>query len=632
MKKTRKLKIAAIVSAAVIGILALTLALGLVGFTSSSDYINLDLKKIRFEKSTLIVTDAHGKAIDRESSGLVRLSELNNDTKNAFLAVEDSRFYKHGGVDVKGVLRALAKNISAGKFIEGGSTITQQLIKNTHLSGEKTVRRKANEFLLACQLEKTLSKDEIFEAYLNTAYFGNNCYGIAAASGFYFGKSADKLTLSESATLAGMLRSPNIYAPNKNIEKAKERRDIALNCMLKNGFIDEAAAEKARTQKLSVAEHSPNIYVKSAILEACGILGVTEAQLSRGYKIETYFDAETAKNLEKALRSDNSEYGFVPQKLAFVIDNATNGISAIAGNVESIFAVKRQAGSLLKPLAVYAPAIEIDAVTVATPVLDEEIAFGAYKPQNFGGNFAGWTTVSDALAQSLNIPAIKTLNMIGVGTARRYLAANGIALSGGDDNLTLALGTVTEGVTPTALADGYATLANGGKYRKSGTVKAIWLNGTKIYQHDTEKTKVFSPETAYLTTYMLKKTAKSGTSKALKDVGFDVAAKTGTVGGKGNSDLYMCGYTSEQTFFVWIGDKESRLDSSLSSGKVCGNICLNYLSNLKKRPENFGRPAGIVSVALDKEALENKHILKQAHYLSADILIVPMKKTDRIAY
>lgn len=632
MKKgLRKLRIAAVVAVIIVGVLAAGLAIGLVTFAASDDYIALDLTKIRRATQGVTLTDAYGRPLEILYVNYVKLDELPKYAKNAFVAVEDARFYSHGGIDYKGVVRATVKNLSAGKFVEGGSTITQQLIKNTHLTGEKTFRRKANEFLLAYQLEKNLSKNDILEAYLNTAYFGNNCYGIADASGYYFGKRPQDLTLGESAMLAGILRSPNAYAPDKSLKKAGKRRDIALEQMLKNGFIDEKAMAAAKKEHITVKQISPNAYVKSALAEAAAILGINKNQLRRGYKIETYYDAETSTLLEKALASDKTGYGFTPQKLAYIIDNKTRGITAICGNVDNIFAVRRQAGSLMKPLAVYAPAIEIDAITVATPVLDEEINFGGYKPQNFGGTFAGWTTVSEALSKSLNIPALKTLNMIGVPAARGFLTANGIELSEKDDNLTLALGTVTEGVSPLALGNAYATLANYGEYRESGIVKAIWLDGKKIYEHAPRKNRVFSPETSYLTTYMLQNAAKNGTSRALKDIGFDVAAKTGTVGGKKNSDLYMCGYTSEQTFFVWIGG-ESKLDASLTAGQVCGDICLSYLNSLKKRPPDFPLPHGIELIKLDKESLEQRHILEKADYFTEKTITVPMKIKGLVSY
>ncbi len=629
MKKSgKKTAVTALILAAVIGIISLTAAFGLFAFTRSSDYIELDLNKIVFSKTLVTVLDKNGKLM--RSENFVKLEDLSNDTKNAFLAIEDNRFYSHNGVDYVGVARAVLKNISEKKLVEGGSTITQQLVKNTHLTNDKTVKRKINEFLLAYQLEEKLGKNQIFESYLNTAYFGGDCVGLSRAAGFYFGKDAKSLTLSEAALLAGMLKSPNYYSPEKNPEKSISRRNLVLEKMAERGYIDKTALTMAKSEKI-VKTKKPtdsDFYLNSVYNEAARILGISLSQLRSGdYEITTYYDPETSNRLFNAFENQSADFGFTPDKVGIVIDNDSHGISAAIGNVRDLFSVRRQVGSLLKPLAVYAPALDTKQICVATPVLDEQISFGNYTPQNFNSKYVGWTTVTNALSQSLNIPAIKTLNMIGVDTAKKYLVKNGVRVSDNDDNLTMALGCVYDGVSPIEIASAYSTFANGGTNFQATTIKSIKLGDTLIYSHNPKPEKVFSPQTAYLTTYMLREAAKTGTAKELSDINFEVAAKTGTVGIDNNSDLYMCGYTTDETFFVWYGDEQSRIDKSLSAGKVCGSVCKDYLGSGKK-PNRFSVPKDISWTEYDKVALYERHILVEADYKTSKKIIVPIDTSD----
>lgn len=626
-KSGKKNAVFIIVFAAVIGVISLTAAFGLFAFTRSSDYIDLDLNKIAFSKTLITVLDKNGNLM--RANSYVNLDELSPETKSAFLAIEDNRFYSHNGVDYVGVARAVVKNLSSGKLVEGGSTITQQLVKNTHLTNDKTVKRKINEILLAYQLEEKLSKNQILESYLNTAYFGGDCVGLNRAASSYFGKNPKDLTLSEAALLAGMLKSPNYYSPDKNPENSIKRRNLVLDKMAERGYIDQTALTAAKSETIVKIKRpsDADFYLNSVYAEAAKILGISITELrGSNYIIHTYYNAETSDRLAESFKNQKTDFGFTPDSIGIIIDNNTRGVTAAYGNVKDLFSIKRQVGSLLKPLAVYAPALDTRQICVATPVLDAEISFGNYSPKNFGGKYQGWTTVTKALSESLNIPAIKTLNMIGVSTAKKYLTRNGITLTEKDDNLTLALGCVNEGVSPLEIASGYSTFANSGIYMPAGLIKSISLGDKLIYRHNGQSTYAFSRETAYLTTYMLMDAVKNGTAKALSDINFEVAAKTGTVGPDDNSDLYMCGYTTRETFFVWYGDEQARINKSLSAGKICGNVCREYLLS-GKIPSDFSIPKGIAWTEYDKNELNSRHLLVEADYKTSEKIIVPIDIT-----
>ena len=358
---------------------------------NSEKYTTFDGDKLNKVYNNLTVLDKDGKQLNQamyyNNIKQIPLDALPHYTPNAFVAVEDKRFFSHNGIDIKRVCGAILHNVKSGSFKEGASTISQQLIKNTHLDNQKTIERKVNEMLLALELEKGYTKEQILEIYLNTIYFGRNAYGIENASNVYFGKSARNLTLSESAILAGMIKAPNTYAPDKNIDKCQSRRDLVLDLMLEQGYISQKDCNDAKSQPIIFVKQkqlTEKTYMYYALKEACQILNMTEGQLlNSGYTIETFCDANLQEQVSQIGRKDTTtdKYG----KLADISCVLTNNV----GHVVACYMrgdnadVKSQPGSTFKPIAVYAPALNECIITQASPVLDEQTDFNGYKPKNY---------------------------------------------------------------------------------------------------------------------------------------------------------------------------------------------------------------------------------------------------------
>ena len=345
----------------------------------------LDANKLVGAGQNIIICDENGNEITDASLEIqkksVSLSKLNPDTINAFIASEDRSFYSHNGLNYKRMIKALFKNIASGSFKEGASTISQQLIKNTHLSSDKTIKRKLKEIKLTKKLEKRYSKDQILEMYLNTIYFGHNCYGLQSAAEFYFNKKAENLNLAESATIVGLLSSPNNYSPFKNPEKSLKRRNIVLHNMLTCGYIDDTVYASTVSLPLNAEMKSTNgkyeSYI-SAIFDELEEIDFNNYLLTDGCKITTYLDPYAQNQIE------NLEY---PCDNAVIItDNFSGGVKAYKTTVNG---AKRQPGSTAKPIFVYAPAIEERQINPFTKILDEKINYSGYSPENYDKKYHG---------------------------------------------------------------------------------------------------------------------------------------------------------------------------------------------------------------------------------------------------
>ena len=482
-------------------------------FKRSDGYVAFDKDKLNEVYTALTVLDDEGSAL-REPLYLngyrqIPLSALHDYTYMAFVAVEDKRFFKHSGIDFKRVGGALLHNIKSKSYREGASTISQQLIKNTHLDNSKTLKRKLNEMLLAKELERNYTKQEILEMYVNTIYFGRNAYGIETAANVYFNKSAADLTVSESAILAGMIKAPNVYAPDKNAEKCKLRRNTVLKLMNDQKLIDSEAYTAALAEPIKYNPKSMGTersYVYLVMQEACKLLNMTPMQLSKSdFIIETYCNQKTQKALCELAADDNTQNakGALADMSAVVL-NDKGGVEACLLRGETA-GTRRQVGSALKPIAVYAPALNEKIITQASPVLDEETDFNGYKPTNAGG-YNGWTTVKYAVAKSLNVPAVKTLNALTLPTSQKYLAKMGIF---GDQNLSLALGNAKGGVDVFTLAKCYSTLANDGMCNEVGFIKNIYSDKGIVYSREAKENRVFNSRANYLMTDMLLNTVNN---------------------------------------------------------------------------------------------------------------------------
>lgn len=559
----------------------------------------LDKNKLIDYGNKIIIYDSEGNEISNASvmgrRKSVCLNELKEYTVNAFIAAEDATFYKHKGLNYKRMVKALYKNAIARSFKEGASTISQQLIKNTHLSGDKTISRKLKEIKLTKELEKNYSKDEILEMYLNTIYFGHSCYGLQSAANFYFDKNADDLTLDESATLVGLLSSPNNYSPFKNPEKSLIRRNLVLKCMKNNGFIDETTYLSEKEKPLNATRTSEKESYCDYILEVFEELESCEIdayKLNDGCKIYTYLNADLQRMIENInYECDNS---------IIINDVKTGGICAYKSSVNG---AKRQPGSTIKPLLVYAPAINEKLINTFTKIDDEKINYGGYSPENYDKKYHGKVTAEESLIKSYNVPAVKILNALGVKTTIKYAEKMHLPIEKSDENLALALGGMKHGVTLKELCNAYSVFPNGGKYIKSNFIKNVLdKNGNKIYERKESNNEVFSEGTCSLINGMLKNTVKNGTAKRLNKFNYDVALKTGTCGFEdGNTDAYALGYTNDKVIGVWLGDKNNK-KLQISGGKDCCEIYKIILEHIYKNtsPSTLDVTSGTQEIEIDK--------------------------------
>ena len=506
------------------GLLAIMLGLGY--YLAVTKDARIDEEKLVLRQKNVAVYDKDGEEIKNVSSIItgqtVELSQIPNHTKITFVNIEDKRFYTHNGFDLRRIVKAVYNNLRARAFKEGASTISQQLIKNTHLSQEKTIKRKLQEWKLTRQLERRYSKDEILEKYLNSVYFGHSCFGIKAAADFYFGKDVESLTLGESAILTALVRSPNNYSPFKHPENCEKRKRIVLNTLLTNEKITENEWENAVNEPLPALtkqKRQNTGFLHFVFEELSTIAEEKNVVLGGEIKIYTSMDANLQDFLEN-LPDTNCD------KTALVIDKETGSFRACVASAGNL---RRLPGSLLKPLLVYAPAIEENLLSPATPILDEAVNYAGYKPQNHNGVFHGYLSARDCLAKSLNIPAVKILQSLSLPKAAAYLERFGLSVEKEDLSLALALGGMREGYTLQELATAYTALETG-EGIECGFIDKITIDGQLVYARNTKKHKILSRETAYLVTDMLKTASKEGTAKKLRALPFDIAAKTGTVG------------------------------------------------------------------------------------------------------
>lgn len=597
-----------------------------VAFYISSIYVSarampLNKEALSSPYISLQVFDSENRPIKEDNEinkAVVNISNISDSTKNAFISIEDKSFYNHHGVNYKRIFKAMINNLKARSLKEGASTITQQLVKNTQLTSEKTFERKIKEIALAQRLEKNYTKDEILELYLNVIYFGNNCYGIENASNYYFSKDAKDLSLEESAMLAGLIKSPAKYSPIKNYVNALSRRNLVLKEMYQDKCISASEYNLAKNSPINLninnqPKNKLNSYSQASIDEAEEVLGIPARQIAlKGYKIYTYQNSEKQEVLDEALKKQNisSDYAGI------VIDNEGHSIVAYNGNsIFKILDAKRQPGSCIKPILVYGPALNEDIIYPCSQLLDEKTTISDYTPKNVGGVYRGYVSARDALSKSINIPAVKVLSYVGIDKAKAYAEHMGIEFDAKDDSYTLALGGMTYGVNIKDLAGAYSSFANNGSYSKPRFISFITDKNNKLIYINKPKTEqVMREDSAYLLTDMLRTCAKTGTAKKLASLGIDIASKTGTVGKKNskqNLDAWNVSYTKDQTCAVWLGN----LDNSpidYAGGNQPTEIVKNYFS-LVSDISTFDRPSSIVERDIDETELNENHRIMLAN-------------------
>ncbi len=546
----------------------------------------------------------------------VSINQMPDYLKNAFIAIEDARFREHHGVDFVRIGGALMADIKSGDLSQGGSTITQQLIKNTMLSSEKTFKRKIQEAYLAYKLEDVYSKDQILEAYLNTIYLsgpGVNAYGVEAASLVYFGKHVNQLDLAESAVIAGITRNASKYSPYASEKNAKERQELVLNQMLKQGYISKNEYSEAINEKLVyksaswVNDYSHAYFVDQVINDVVsGLMEKynyskqdAEAKVyNGGLKIYSTMDMNIQDDIEKSFentklfpQNKEDENGNVePQGAMVILDYHTGEIKGLVGGrgsegkrlLNRATQSKRQPGSSIKPLTVYTPAID-NGYTTRTPIDDTPFtvhqASGDWLVHNYEKNYWGRISLREAIQYSRNIPAAKIVMDIGVDKSVSYAQKFGLDIDPHDEYpAPMALGGLTHGVSPLQMAAAYGTLANGGVYIEPHTYTKVTDNDGNIILEDApEKHVVVSKQVSYIMTSLMSTVVSSGTGTAAKLPNMPVAGKTGTT--SNYKDAWFCGFTPYYSAAVWMGYDQNEVLKSPSGGYVTGG---NYPARLWK--------------------------------------------------
>jgi penicillin-binding protein 1A len=599
------------------------------------EWKEFDPSKIGEMQQTLLVYDKDGNETaslyNQQNRVYLPISEIPLYVRNAFLAIEDSRFYEHNGVDIIRILGALIVDMKSGSIEQGASTISQQLVKLTSLTGVQTMSRKLQEAVMAYELEQAYTKDEILEMYLNYIYFGNGAYGIEAAAKTYFGVHADELTVAQAALLAGVIKGPSHYAPHINLDKSITRRNLVLSEMCRLGYITEAQKTQAQAEKVVLTKKTEakyGYYIDMVLSEAEQILSLdSETLLSSGYRIYTTLDQNIQKQLE-TLYQDGSAFpknaadGDLCESAFCVLDSKTSEICAIVGGREyetrrglnRATDIKRQPGSAIKPVIVYAPAIEKLGYMPTTMVLDEKQDFNGYVPKNFSDTYAGWVTMREALAKSLNLPAVRVFEKLGVPVGKLYASSVGIPFDKKDVGLTLALGGFTTGVSPLTLCNSFTPFSNGGYYSLPSCISKIEDGRGKIvYERPDTQVSVLSKDTAFLITSMLETAAQTGTARRVSVEGVPIAAKTGTSGStatEGNKDAWTVAYNPEYTMCCWMGfdstDEAHSLPADVTGGTYPAELINKLFKGIYtgKTAPDFIKPNSIVEARIDINTLK----------------------------
>jgi penicillin-binding protein 1A len=555
----------------------------------------------------------------------VPLKQIPLYLRAALVATEDRKFYKHSGVDVKGIARAIIKDIMAGKFIEGASTITQQLAKTLFLTPRKTIVRKIKEAILAFQLERRYTKNEILELYLNQVYFGSGAYGVASAAGIFFGKSVQDLDLAECALIAGMPKSPSRYSPLVNKALALKRRNIVLKQMLDTGIISPREYDHAINTEINTdhdrqrSTRAPYFieYVKKNLEDILGPSTLYKGGLSiyttLDYRLQQTAEkavADGLQSLKNRMEKNNIKEGETQAALISIGVKSGDIIAMVGGRDfdQSMYnratSARRQPGSAFKPI-VYAYAIK-HGFAQNQLLLDAPIVFrGAskgndWRPQNFSETYLGEITLRKALAVSQNIPAVRLIEMLGPSSVARFAHALGIE-STLDPNLSLALG--TSEVTLLNLTSAYAVFARGGQWIEPfGVIEVTDHRGRILYSAKPQKRLVMTREGAAIVTNMLESVIKEGTGRKARILRGPLAGKTGTT--NDYKDALFVGFSPAVAAGVWVGlDLGGTMGDKETGARAALPIWMDFMEAAlaEEAHRYFDLPDNIVKVQLNPD-------------------------------
>lgn len=609
--------------------------------------------------SNTVVYDKDGKKIGEIDSGsykYVKINKISDYIQYGYIATEDKKFMEHGGIDLQSILRAgISLITNKGEITQGGSTITQQVIKNNLLTQEQSFGRKMTEVLLAPALERKYNKADIMEFYCNSNFYGNQCYGVETASKFYFGCSAKDVSLAQAAMLCGISNSPNRYNPIASMKLAKEKQTQVLNNMLEQGYITQKQYDKAKKEEITIvgldtSASSENYMVSYAIDRAAiqlmkdngfkfqYVFSTQEdqdnytkkysAEYSKrsaeiragGYKIYTSLNPKIQKRLQKSVSRTLSTFTekskktkkYALQSAAMCIDNESQYVVAVVGGrtnndeYNRAFLSKRQPGSTIKPLLDYAPAVDNGVINGSSIINDHKVYWDStnpksYSPSNSGGGYRGNVSIREALARSINTVAFQVFKEVGSDIAMDYLNKLQFSSLSYADNTApaVSLGGFTYGVTINDMCRGYATLENNGKMSSRTCLVKIEheTNGTVYQAPDLEdsETEVYSADTAFIMKDMMQGTFNEsyGTGHAGYNDKQIYAGKTGTT--SSNKDAWFCGFSSYYTTAVWIGYDTPRKMPGMYGSTYPLRIWSSFMDGLhsKKEKANFEIPETI---------------------------------------
>ncbi|MGH7353092.1 MAG: penicillin-binding protein 1A, partial [Candidatus Rokuibacteriota bacterium] len=550
------------------------------------------------------------------------LVQVPQSLRDAVIATEDKRFYSHSGVDPIGVARAVYQNYRRGRIVEGGSTITQQLTKLLFLTPDKNLERKLKEAVLALELERRYSKDRILEMYLNQVYFGHGAYGVEAAARTYFGKSVTELNVREAALLAGLPRAPSTYSPFEHPDAARRRREVVLRRMVEYGVLKDADATRLAKAELDLVPPERRRttgqyfleYVQQQLETKYGADMVFKGGLNVYTTLSPSMQLMAEQSLREGLRtlegrSKTARPGEHPEGALITLEPQTGYVKAMVGGSDFFKSefnratqARRQPGSAFKPF-IYIAALE-SGLTAATRIEDAPVSYAVgpngqpWKPVNYDRKFRGWTTLEQALEESVNVVTVKVQERIGLNRTIQVARRLGVT-SALEANLSLALG--TSDMTLIELTSAYGTLANQGVWLPPTTIRYVTdPQGRLLEEYVPEGREAVSPEVAYVVTHMMRGVVERGTGTAAKPIGRPIAAKTGTTNDYSNA--WFIGFTPKLATGVWVGyDRPRSLGTEETGGRLAAPIWTAYmLKALRDSPkEDFAVPDKIVIIPVD---------------------------------
>ncbi|RAK06689.1 penicillin-binding protein 1A [Halanaerobium saccharolyticum] len=597
-----------------------------------------DITDYKGSSEATLIYDADGELLTKlfkENRVYVPLERMPEDLKNAIVAIEDTKFYVHHGIDFWGIGRAMINNIMKGDLLDqGASTITQQLARNAFLTLDKNYLRKIQEAYLAIQFERLYTKSEILEMYLNEIFLGHSAYGVETASLQYFGKSVEDLTLAESALIAGLPQSPNNYTPLRYPERAIRRRNVVLDRMYELGYITEAERDQAKNAELNLdtveesednSAHYFTLYVRDQLINRFGASMV----YSGGLKVHTTLNPEMQDLAEETI-NNKIENGFIPSFQSSQSENLQPQLSLVSLDVNSgairamiggrgtdqfnrAYQAVRQPGSAFKPFVYSTALIEGDYTTGTVindlPMLASETGKGdklSIWPRNYGDRYRGLINLNTALTNSVNVAAVKLIQDVGVKSVIDFTERLGISTftknDGLNDHYSLALGGLNRGVTPIEMASAYSVFANKGIYTEPHAITEVYdKHDNLIYEAQPESKMVMSEDNSYLITSMLKSVVDNGTGRRAQ-MNRDVGGKTGTT--NDYTDAWFVGFTSQIATSVWIGEDTNRsmeYDVKTVGSGEAAQIWGDYMREaVKDMPViNFQKPDNIIEVDVD---------------------------------